>query len=269
MKKVTIDGNGICSEIAYLFTEVSGIYPITPSSPMAENVDKMSSNGKKNFFNDTVKVVEMQSEAGAVGMMHGALVSGTLATTFTASQGLLLMIPNMYKMVGEMLPGVFHVASRSLSTHALSIMGDHQDVYAVRSTGVAMLVSSSVQDIAFLTPVAHLSSIHASIPMLHFFDGFRTSHELNKIDVLEPSEYQELLSKEDVAKFRSKAMNPLKPNVRGTNQNDDVYFQITEARNKDYDALVDTVVYYMNAINEKANTDYKPFNYYGSKNAKK
>lgn len=269
MKRVVKDGNEVCSSIAYLFTEVSGIYPITPSSPMAENVDKMASSGEKNFFEDTVKVVEMQSEAGAAGMIHGALVAGTLATTFTASQGLLLMIPNMYKMAGEMLPAVFHVASRSLSTHALSIMGDHQDIYAVRSTGFAILCSSSVQDIAFLTPVAHLSSIDSSIPMLHFFDGFRTSHEINKVDILGKEDLKDLLNQEKISSFRQKAMNPKKPNVRGTNQNDDIYFQITEARNADYDELIDIVEYYMNQINEKAGTHYKPFNYYGSSQAKK
>ena len=269
MKRVVKDGNEICSSIAYLFTEISGIYPITPSSPMAENIDKMASSGEKNLFDDTVKVVEMQSEAGAAGMVHGALVAGTLATTFTASQGLLLMIPNMYKIAGEMLPAVFHVAARSLSTHALSIMGDHQDIYAVRSTGFAILASSNVQDIAFLTPVAHLTAIDSNIPMLHFFDGFRTSHEINKVDILEKEEIRDLLNKENLTKFRNKAINPRKPNIRGTNQNDDVYFQITEARNSDYNELVNTVEFYMNEINKKAGTNYKPFNYYGSKEAKK
>ena len=269
MKRVVKDGNEVCSDIAYLFTEVSGIYPITPSSPMAENVDKMASSGVKNFFDDTVKVVEMQSEAGAAGMVHGALVAGTLATTFTASQGLLLMIPNMYKIAGEMLPAVFHVAARSLSTHALSIMGDHQDVYAVRSTGFAILCSSNVQDIAYLTPVSHLSAIHSSIPMLHFFDGFRTSHEINKINILEKDDIKDLLNEEKIKEFRNKAINPKNPNIRGTNQNDDIYFQITESRNNDYNELVDTIEFYMNEINKKAGTNYKPFNYYGNKCAKK
>ena len=269
MKKITIDGNGICSRMAYLFTEVSGIYPITPSSTMAENVDKMSSNKEKNIFGDTVKVVEMQSEAGAAGLIHGALEAGTLATTFTASQGLLLMIPNMYKMSGEMLPAVFHVAARSLSTHALSIMGDHQDIYAVRSTGFAIIVSSNVQDIAYLTPISHLSAISSSLPVLHFFDGFRTSHEISKIDMLETNELLDLVPYDKIENFRNRALNPKHPNVRGTNQNDDIYFQITESRNKDYESLINIVEDYMNKINEKANTNYKPFNYYGSKTAKK
>ena len=269
MKKITIDGNGICSRMAYLFTEVSGIYPITPSSTMAENVDKMSSNKEKNIFGDTVKVVEMQSEAGAAGLIHGALEAGTLATTFTASQGLLLMIPNMYKMSGEMLPAVFHVAARSLSTHALSIMGDHQDIYAVRSTGFAIIVSSNVQDIAYLTPISHLSAISSSLPVLHFFDGFRTSHEISKIDMLETNELLDLVPYDKIENFRNRALNPKHPNVRGTNQNDDIYFQITESRNNDYESLINIVEDYMNKINEKANTNYKPFNYYGSKTAKK
>ncbi len=269
MKKITIDGNGICSRMAYLFTEVSGIYPITPSSTMAENVDKMSSNKEKNIFGDTVKVVEMQSEAGAAGLIHGALEAGTLATTFTASQGLLLMIPNMYKMSGEMLPAVFHVAARSLSTHALSIMGDHQDIYAVRSTGFAIIASSNVQDIAYLTPISHLSAISSSIPVLHFFDGFRTSHEISKIDMLETNELLDLVPYDKIENFRNRALNPKHPNVRGTNQNDDIYFQITESRNNDYESLINIVEDYMNKINEKANTNYKPFNYYGSKTAKK
>lgn len=269
MKKITIDGNGICSRMAYLFTEVSGIYPITPSSTMAENVDKMSSNKEKNIFGDIAKVVEMQSEAGAAGLIHGALESGTLATTFTASQGLLLMIPNMYKMSGEMLPAVFHVAARSLSTHALSIMGDHQDIYAVRSTGFAIISSSNVQDIAYLTPISHLSAISSSIPVLHFFDGFRTSHEISKIDMLETNELLDLVPYDKMQNFRNRSLNPKHPNVRGTNQNDDIYFQITESRNKDYGSLINIVEDYMNKINEKAHTNYKPFNYYGSKTARK
>lgn len=269
MKKITIDGNGICSRMAYLFTEVSGIYPITPSSTMAENVDKMASNKEKNIFGDIAKVVEMQSEAGAAGLIHGALESGTLATTFTASQGLLLMIPNMYKMSGEMLPAVFHVAARSLSTHALSIMGDHQDIYAVRSTGFAIISSSNVQDIAYLTPISHLSAISSSIPVLHFFDGFRTSHEISKIDMLETNELLDLVPYDKMQNFRNRSLNPKHPNVRGTNQNDDIYFQITESRNKDYEYLINIVEDYMNKINEKAHTNYKPFNYYGSKTAKK
>ena len=265
MKKiVTIDGNEACSYTSYMFTEVAGIYPITPSSPMAEHLDEWSKD-KINLFGDKVKVVEMQSEAGAAGFIHGSLRSGCLTTTFTASQGLLLMIPNMYKIAGEMLPGVMHVAARSLSTHALSIFGDHQDIYACRGTGFAMLASSSVQDTAYLSAVAHLSAIKGSLPFMHFFDGFRTSHEIQKIEVLQAADYADLLDKETLKKFRNKALNPMRPATYGTAQNDDIYFQATEARNKYYDALPDIVNEYMSAINKKANTDYKPFNYYGSK----
>ena len=206
MKQIkTIDGNEACSNTAYMFTEVAGIYPITPSSPMAEHIDEWSNNNRLNIFDDKVKVVEMQSEAGASGFIHGALQNGVLATTFTASQGLLLMIPNMYKMAGEMLPCVMHVAARSLSTHALSILGDHQDIYAARSTGFCMLASSSVQDASYLSGVAHLSSIEASLPFMHFFDGFRTSHEINKINVLELEDYKKLINKEALSKFRNRA----------------------------------------------------------------
>ena len=265
MKKiVTIDGNEACSYTSYMFTEVAGIYPITPSSPMAEHLDEWSKD-KINLFGDKVKVVEMQSEAGAAGFIHGSLRSGCLTTTFTASQGLLLMIPNMYKIAGEMLPGVMHVAARSLSTHALSIFGDHQDIYACRGTGFAMLASSSVQDTAYLSAVAHLSAIKGSLPFMHFFDGFRTSHEIQKIEVLQAADYADLLDKEALKKFRNKALNPMRPATYGTAQNDDIYFQATEARNKYYDAIPDIVNEYMSAINKKANTDYKPFNYYGSK----
>ena len=270
MKKVkTIDGNEACANTAYMFTELAGIYPITPSSPMAEHVDEWSSAGVKNVFNDKVKVVEMQSEAGAAGFIHGALQNGVLATTFTASQGLLLMIPNMYKMAGEMLPCVMHVAARSLSTQALSIFGDHQDVYAARSTGFCMLASSSVQDSSYLSAIAHLSAIEASLPFMHFFDGFRTSHEINKINVLDIDDYRKLINYEALDKFRNKALNPMKPDTRGTAMNDDIYFQATEVRNKFYDRVPDIVNNYMEKLNNIAGTDYKPFNYYGSKNAKK
>ena len=204
MKQIkTIDGNEACAITSYMFTELAGIYPITPSSPMAEHIDEWSSKDVLNIFNDKVKVVEMQSEAGAAGFIHGALQNGVLATTFTASQGLLLMIPNMYKMAGEMLPCVMHVAARSLSTHALSIFGDHQDIYAARSTGFCMLVSSSVQDASYLSGIAHLSAIDASLPFMHFFDGFRTSHEINKINVLEIDDYKKLINIEALNKFRS------------------------------------------------------------------
>ena len=269
MQRITVDGNEACSRTAYLFTEVAGIYPITPSSPMAEYIDNESNKGKLNLFNDRVKVVEMQSEAGAAGFIHGSLTSGLLTTTFTSSQGLLLMIPNMYKIAGELLPGVFHVAARSLATHALSIMGDHQDIYATRQTGVAMLASSSVQDAALLSAVAHLSAIESSVPFMHFFDGFRTSHEINKIDVLEDKDYLKLISKNGLNNFKNKSLNPSKPVTKGTSQNDDIYFQVTEARNNYYNKLPDIVENYMNKINELAGTNYKPFNYYGYKKATK
>ena len=269
MKKVTIDGNEACANSAYLFTEVAGIYPITPSSPMAEHVDVWSNQGKLNLFNDTVKIIEMQSEAGAIGLVHGSLQAGCLTTTFTASQGLLLMIPNMYKIAGEMLPCVIHVAARSLSTHALSIFGDHQDIYATRSTGFALLASSSVQDAAYLSAVAHLAAIDSSLPFIHFFDGFRTSHEYQKVNILENKDIEKLINKEALDKFRNKALNPNHPITRGTAQNDDIYFQATEVRNKYYDALPNKVVKYMNEINEITGSNYKPFNYYGSKKATK
>ncbi len=267
MRKMTIDGNEACSMTSYLFTEVAGIYPITPSSTMAEHVDEWSSK-KKNIFDSNVKVVEMQSEAGASGFIHGALTSGTLATTYTASQGLLLMIPNMYKMAGEMLPCVIHVAARSLSTHALSIFGDHQDIYACRATGFCMLASSSVQDAAYLSGIAHLSSIEASLPFMHFFDGFRTSHEINKIDVLDDDEWKSLVNFDAIKRFRDRALSLNNPKVRGMNVNDDIYFQMTEARNKDYLNVPDIVNSYMGKLNNIAHTNYKPFNYYGSKTAK-
>ena len=270
MKRIiTVDGNEACANVSYMFTDLAGIYPITPSSPMAEHIDEWSSAGRLNIFGEKVKVVEMQSEAGAAGFIHGALQSGALATTYTASQGLLLMIPNMYKMAGEMLPCVMHVAARSLSTHALSIFGDHQDIYATRQTGFCMLASSSVQDCSYLSGVAHMSSIEASLPFMHFFDGFRTSHEINKIETLELEDYKEMVNFSKIEEFRYKALNPLKPNTRGTAQNDDIYFQETEARNKYYENVPDIVNEYMEKINKKAGTNYKPFNYYGSKNATK
>ena len=267
-KTITVDGNEACSYTSYMFTEVAGIYPITPSSPMAEHVDEMSSN-RINLFGEPVKVVEMQSEGGAAGFVHGSLKAGCLTTTFTASQGLLLMIPNMYKIAGEMLPGVIHVAARALSTHALSIFGDHQDIYACRATGFAMLASSSVQDTAYLSAVAHLSSIKASLPFMHFFDGFRTSHEIQKIEVLQAVDYAEMLDEKALNRFRRRALNPHNPKTHGTAQNEDIYFQATEARNIYYDLLPDVVNNYMEKINEKADTNYKPFNYYGDEQATK
>ncbi|MDD3453352.1 MAG: pyruvate:ferredoxin (flavodoxin) oxidoreductase [Bacilli bacterium] len=268
MKKI-MDGNKACSRVAYLFTEVSGVYPITPSSPMAENIEELSSDDEKNLFDDKVKVIQMQSEAGAAGMMHGSLQAGALTSTYTASQGLLLMIPNMYKIAGEMLPGVMHVAARSLSTHALSIFGDHQDIYATRQTGFAILASSSVQQVADLTSVAHTSALKSSLPFLHFFDGFRTSHELQKIEIIDKDDYKNLLDSEDVKKFRNKALNPLNPQTKGTAQNDDIYFQATEVRNKDYESLADIVNLELEKINKIRNTEYKPFNYYGNPTATK
>lgn len=269
MKKyITVDGNEAAANTAYMFTEVAGIYPITPSSPMAELADDWSNKNMTNIFDDTVKVVEMQSEAGAAGMVHGSLQAGCLTTTFTASQGLLLMIPNMYKIAGEMLPGVFHVAARSLSTHALSIFGDHQDIYATRQTGFCMLASSSVQDAAILAGVAHLASIKASLPFMHFFDGFRTSHEINKIVTLEKEDFAKYLDKEALSKFRKKALNPMSPSIKGTAQNGDVYFQATEVRNKYYNEVADIVNDYMEKLGKEVGIDYKPFNYYGDSDAK-
>lgn len=265
MKQIkTIDGNEACSNTAYMFTEIAGIYPITPSSPMAELADEWSNNNRLNIFNDRVKIVEMQSEAGAAGFVHGSLQAGCLTTTFTASQGLLLMIPNMYKIAGEMLPGVIHVAARSLSTHALSIFGDHQDIYATKQTGFCMIASSSVQDAALLSGVAHLSAIKSSLPFMHFFDGFRTSHEIDKITVLEENDYKNLIDYNALNKFRNRALNPLKPSIKGTAQNDDIYFQVTESRNQFYDKVPKIVEEYMNKINDIAGTKYLPFNYYGS-----
>ncbi len=269
MKQITVDGNEACALASYMFTEVAGIYPITPSSPMPEAIDRWCNNGKKNIFGTNVKVVEMQSEAGAIGMVHGSLQAGSLTSTYTASQGLLLMIPNMYKIAGEMLPCTMHVAARTLATHGLSIFGDHQDVYATRSTGFCMLASSSVQDAHYLAIVTHLAAIKSSLPFMHFFDGFRTSHEKNKITIFEDDDYKGLIDNTALQKFRNKALNINNPVTRGTNQNGDIYFQMTEARNKYYDAAVDNTIYYMNKINEKAGTNYKPFNYYGSEIATK
>jgi len=266
MKKI-VDGNTACSNIANLFTELACIYPITPSSPMAENVDSLKTK-KKNLFNESVEVVEMQSEAGAAGALHGALISGSLATTFTASQGLLLMIPNMYKIAGEALPGVIHVAARTVATHALSIFGDHSDVYATRQTGFAILASTNVFDAQNLAAVAHLSAIKASLPFLHFFDGFRTSHELNTIEELPDVELLKLIDFDKIKEFKNHALNVGCNYQRGMAENEDIYFQSVEARNKDYDNLPDIVNDYMSSINEIMHTNYKPFNYYGSSSAK-
>ncbi len=267
MKKIT-DGNLACSRIAYLLSEVCSIYPITPSSPMASNVDDLISTKLNNLFNSKPLVMEMQSEAGAAGSMHGALITGSLASTFTASQGLLLMIPNMYKMAGEMLPGVIHVAARSIATQSLSIFGDHQDIYATRQTGFCMLASTNVFDAQNLAAVAHLSSIEGSLPFLHFFDGFRTSHELNTIEEMSDKELLKLVNFEKINEFKKRTLNINSNKQFGMAENEDIYFQSMETRNKDYLNMPDIVNSYMEKINNIMNTDYKPFNYYGSKNAK-
>ena len=266
-KFVTCDGNWAAAHIAYLFSEHAAIYPITPSSTMAEYVDEWAAQGKKNLFGEVVKVTEMQSEGGAAGAVHGSLQAGALTTTFTASQGLLLMIPNMYKIAGEMLPTVFHVSARALASHALSIFGDHQDVMACRQTGFAMLASASVQEALDMAAVAHLSAIKASIPFLHFFDGFRTSHEIQKIELIDEAALKDMVSTKSLAKFRSKALSPDAPVTRGTAQNGDVYFQAREACNQYYDAVPDVVARYMGEISELTGREYRPFDYYGDAEA--
>ncbi|MBQ9853459.1 MAG: pyruvate:ferredoxin (flavodoxin) oxidoreductase [Bacilli bacterium] len=263
----TMDANEAVATVSYKFSELCGIYPITPASPMAEKTDLLSNSNNVNFWGNPVKVVEMQSEAGAVALVHGSLQSGILSTTFTASQGLLLMIPTLYKMAGEMLPGVIHVAARSLATHALSIFGDHQDVYSVRGTGVCMLASSSPQDAYHMAMIAHLSAIKASLPFVNFFDGFRTSHEIDKIKLVDYDKVKKLICEKSLSEFRNRAMNNENFNTRGTAQNDDIYFQNTEVRNKNYVDTVSVVEDYMNKINKICKTDYKPFNYYGAEDA--
>lgn len=261
----TMDGNEAAAYAAYAFTEVAGIYPITPSSPMADYTDIWASQGKKNIFGMPVKVVEMQSEAGAAGTVHGSLQVGALTTTYTAAQGLLLKIPNMYKIAGQMLPGVIHVAARSIAAQALSIFGDHQDVYACRQTGFAMLATGSVQEVMDLAGVAHLAAIKGRVPFLHFFDGFRTSHEIQKVEVIDYSVFDKLVDKEAIQKFRDESMNPESPKTRGTAQNDDIYFQTRELVNKFYDDLPDVVAHYMDEISKETKREYKPFVYYGDK----
>ena len=266
-KFVTCDGNWAAAHIAYLFSEHAAIYPITPSSTMAEYVDEWAAQGKKNLFGEVVKVTEMQSEGGAAGAVHGSLQAGALTTTFTASQGLLLMIPNMYKIAGEMLPTVFHVSARALASHALSIFGDHQDVMACRQTGFAMLASASVQEALDMAAVAHLAAIKSSIPFLHFFDGFRTSHEIQKIELIDEEALKGMVSTKSLAKFRAKALSPDAPVTRGTAQNGDVYFQAREACNQYYDAVPDVVARYMGEISELTGREYRPFDYYGDAEA--
>ncbi|MDR1539031.1 MAG: pyruvate:ferredoxin (flavodoxin) oxidoreductase [Clostridiales bacterium] len=265
--KKTMDGNAAAAYVSYAFTEVAGIYPITPSSPMAEHVDEWAANGKKNIFGQTVQVVEMQSEAGAAGTVHGSLAAGALTTTYTASQGLLLMIPNMYKIAGELLPGVLHVSARALASHALSIFGDHSDVMACRQTGFALLASSNVQQIMDLGAVAHLAAIKSRVPFMHFFDGFRTSHEIQKIETLENEDLAKLLDWGALKEFRDRALNPDHPVLRGTAQNPDIFFQAREACNPYYLAVPEIVEQYMDEISKLTGREYKLFNYYGAPDA--
>ncbi|MCQ2800232.1 MAG: pyruvate:ferredoxin (flavodoxin) oxidoreductase [Bacilli bacterium] len=272
MKKTfkSVDGNTAASIESYYFTEVAAIFPITPSSPMAENVDAMSAKGELNFFDSTVKVVEMQSEAGASGAVHGALQAGALSTTYTASQGLLLMIPNIYKWVGELLPAVLHVSARSLATRALSIFGDHADVYACRQTGITMLCSGSVQEIADLAPVAHLAAIDASAPVLHFFDGFRTSHEVQNVEFVDKEEWKKLLPMDKVEAYKARALNPhTHPVTRGGAENDDIYFQAREAQNSHFQAIIPVVEKYLKEASRLTGRNYAPFVYYGAPDAEK
>ena len=263
----SMDGNTAAAHVAYAFTEVAAIYPITPSSPMADQVDQWSAQGRENIFGSRVNVMEMQSEAGAAGAVHGSLAAGALTTTFTASQGLLLMIPNMYKIAGELLPGVFHVSARTVASHALNIFGDHSDVYACRQTGFAMLAESSVQEVMDLSPVAHLAALKGRIPFINFFDGFRTSHEIQKVATWDYEDLKEMCDFEAVENFRKHALNPENPAMRGSHENGDVFFQHREACNAYYDALPAIVEEYMDKINAKIGTDYALFNYYGAPDA--
>ena len=266
-KSKTMDGNNAAAYVSYAFTEVAGIYPITPSSPMADYVDQWSAQGVKNIFGTTVKVAEMQSEAGAAGTVHGSLAAGALTTTYTASQGLLLMIPNMYKIAGELLPSVFHVSARCVASHALNIFGDHSDVYACRQTGFAMLAEGNVQEVMDLAAVAHLATIESRVPFINFFDGFRTSHEIQKIKVWDYEDLKEMCNMDAVDAFRKRALNPERPVMRGSHENGDIFFQHREACNKYYDAVPAVVEKYMDKVNEKLGTDYKLFNYYGAPDA--
>src|SRR5574344_517137 len=265
--KQSMDGNTAAAHVAYAFTEVAGIYPITPSSPMADNVDQWSAGGQKNIFGTQPKVIEMQSEAGASGTVHGSLAAGALTTTFTASQGLLLMIPNMYKIAAEQLPAVFHVSARCVATQALNIFGDHSDVYACRQTGFAMLAESDPQEVMDLAPVAHLAAIEGKVPFLNFFDGFRTSHEIQKIEKWDYDTLKKMCNMDAVKAFRDHALNPEHPAMRGSHENGDVFFQHREACNKVYEALPAVVEKYMKMINKELGTDYNLFNYYGAKDA--
>ena len=268
-KMKTMDGNNAAAHVSYAFTEVAGIYPITPSSPMADYVDQWSAQGLKNIFGTKVNVIEMQSEAGAAGTVHGSLAAGALTTTYTASQGLLLMIPNMYKIAGELLPCVFHVSARCVASHALNIFGDHSDVYACRQTGFAMLAETNPQEVMDLGAVAHLATIKSRVPFLNFFDGFRTSHEIQKIAVWDYEDLKEMTDMDAVEAFRKRALNPERPVMRGSHENGDIFFQNREACNKYYDAVPGIVEEYMNKVNAKLGTDYKLFNYYGAPDADK
>ena len=268
-KMKTMDGNQAAAHASYAYTEVAAIYPITPSSVMPEHVDEWATEGRKNIFGQTVQVTEMQSEAGAAGAVHGSLAAGALTTTFTASQGLLLMIPNLYKVAGEQLPGVFHVSARALASHALSIFGDHSDVYACRQTGAAMLCESSVQEVMDLTPVAHCAALKGKLPFINFFDGFRTSHEIQKIETWDYEDLKELVDMDAIDAFRNHALNPNHPCQRGSAQNPDIFFQAREACNSYYDAMPAIVQEYMDKVNAKIGTDYKLFNYYGAADAEK
>ena len=263
----TMDGNHAAAHASYAFTDVAAIYPITPSSVMAEATDEWATAGRKNIFGQTVQVTEMQSEAGAAGTVHGSLAAGALTTTYTASQGLLLMIPNLYKVAGERLPGVFNVSARCVATHALNIFGDHSDVYACRQTGVAMLCESSVQEVMDLTPVAHCAAIKGRIPFINFFDGFRTSHEIQKIETWDYEDLKDMVDMDAVDAFRKNALNPNHPVEMGSAQNPDIFFQSREACNSTYDELPAIVQEYMDKVNAKIGTDYKLFNYYGAADA--
>lgn len=269
MSKVmkTMDGNTAAAYVSYAFTDVAAIFPITPSSNMAELADEWAANGQKNIFGQTVKVVEMQSEGGAAGAVHGSLQAGALTTTYTASQGLLLMIPNMYKIAGELLPAVFHVSARAIAGHALSIFGDHSDVMAARQTGFALLASSSVQEVMDIGGVAHLATLKTRVPFVHFFDGFRTSHEVQKIEVIDYDDFAKLVDMDAINEFRARALNPEHPVTRGTAQNPDIFFQAREASNKFYDAVPDIVNDYMKEMEKITGREYKPFNYYGAPDA--
>ena len=265
--KLSMDGNTAAAHVAYAFTDVAAIYPITPSSPMADQVDQWSAAGRKNVFGNQVKVVEMQSEAGAAGTVHGSLAAGAITTTFTASQGLLLMIPNMYKIAGEQLPCVFDVSARTVATQSLNIFGDHSDVYACRQTGFAMLAETNPQEVMDLSAVAHLSAIEGKVPFLNFFDGFRTSHEIQKIETWDYADLKDMLNMEAVEAFRAHALNPEKPAMRGSHENGDVFFQHREACNPVYEALPAVVSKYMKMVNKKLGTKYDLFNYYGAPDA--